>query len=347
VAYNNPAGVIVQDIGAGVGVENQTTNVTIPSSARIIDNATIGLSIGAVLNLAIADGFTVARTLTSLQATGIQFTKQDVVTTAKRPAGIRIGRIGHAGYSGSIFDYPNGTADAPNDGGSIYEIDFTGSPESAYLAPIGSKFVDRTSGQHYIKSTAGTSNTGWVRVMRDNDPTIITPIVENTAGALELFAHVGSNVFVGTDDTTLYWGMGAGGEIRNFSITTYIETQTPTLTITQRTTDNPTHNWSFSGQVPFASATGTNRDGGGFDFLTAVPVSGGVKGSFRIRYNGTTYFEVQGDAIAWFNGTPVTKQTVTGSLSTVVDPAAKAVLTSIIAAFAGASGYNLITDGTM
>jgi hypothetical protein len=183
--------------------------------------------------------------------------------------------------------------------------------------------------------------------MRDNDPTIITPIVENTAGALELFAHVGSNVFVGTDDTTLYWGMGAGGEIRNFSITTYIETQTPTLTITQRTTDNPTHNWSFSGQVPFASATGTNRDGGGFDFLTAVPVSGGVKGSFRIRYNGTTYFEVQGDAIAWFNGTPVTKQTVTGSLSTVVDPAAKAVLTSIIAAFAGASGYNLITDGTM
>ena len=48
-------------------------------------------------------------------------------------------------------------------------------------------------------------------------------------------------------------------------------------------------------------------------------------------------------ALGFFNTGWVGKQTVTGSLSTVVDASAKAVLTSVIAALAA---YGLVTDGT-
>ena len=47
--------------------------------------------------------------------------------------------------------------------------------------------------------------------------------------------------------------------------------------------------------------------------------------------------------LAFFGGGKVTKQSITGALSAVTDPSAKAVLTSIIAAL---TGYNLTTNGT-
>ena len=47
--------------------------------------------------------------------------------------------------------------------------------------------------------------------------------------------------------------------------------------------------------------------------------------------------------LAFFGGGKVTKQSITGALSAVTDPAAKAVLTSIIAAL---TDYNLTTNGT-
>jgi len=49
------------------------------------------------------------------------------------------------------------------------------------------------------------------------------------------------------------------------------------------------------------------------------------------------------DAISFFAADKVSKQTVTGALSAVMDPAAKAVLTSLINALAQ---YGLIEDGT-
>lgn len=49
--------------------------------------------------------------------------------------------------------------------------------------------------------------------------------------------------------------------------------------------------------------------------------------------------------LGFFGNTSVTQQNITGALSSVTDPAAKAVLTSIIHALA-AAGYNLVTDGT-
>lgn len=48
-------------------------------------------------------------------------------------------------------------------------------------------------------------------------------------------------------------------------------------------------------------------------------------------------------SVAFFNGTPATKQSVTGALSTVADAAAKAVLTSIISAL---SSYSFVTNST-
>ena len=47
--------------------------------------------------------------------------------------------------------------------------------------------------------------------------------------------------------------------------------------------------------------------------------------------------------LAFFGGSKTTKKTVTGALSAVTDPNAKAVLTSLIAALAS---YGLITNGT-
>lgn len=49
------------------------------------------------------------------------------------------------------------------------------------------------------------------------------------------------------------------------------------------------------------------------------------------------------DELAFFGGSKVSQQDITGALSAVTDPAAQAVLTSIIAAL---TGYNLTTDGT-
>lgn len=55
-----------------------------------------------------------------------------------------------------------------------------------------------------------------------------------------------------------------------------------------------------------------------------------------------------GDLLTFFlaEATAAAQQTVTGDLSAVTDVNAKAVLTSLIAALAGATGYNLILDGT-
>lgn len=52
---------------------------------------------------------------------------------------------------------------------------------------------------------------------------------------------------------------------------------------------------------------------------------------------------VDGDQLAFFGGSPVSKETITGALSAVTDSNAKAVLTSIIMAL---TGYSLTTNGT-
>lgn len=50
--------------------------------------------------------------------------------------------------------------------------------------------------------------------------------------------------------------------------------------------------------------------------------------------------------LGFFANAKVAQQTVTGALSAITDPNAKAVLTSIIAALAQSDGYGLVMDGT-
>jgi hypothetical protein len=50
--------------------------------------------------------------------------------------------------------------------------------------------------------------------------------------------------------------------------------------------------------------------------------------------------------LAFYGGAKVDQPTIDGDLSSVTDPAAKAVLTSIIAALKASSGVNLAIDGT-
>lgn len=77
---------------------------------------------------------------------------------------------------------------------------------------------------------------------------------------------------------------------------------------------------------------------------------GGFTTSVICETNGTNVYVFVASAnsfLGFFGLSPgAQRRTVTGLLSTVTDPAAKAVLTSIIAALATASGYGLIIDGT-
>lgn len=68
--------------------------------------------------------------------------------------------------------------------------------------------------------------------------------------------------------------------------------------------------------------------------------------SMTLCVNNAALIELRASKLAFFNGTTVTQPAITGALSTVSDAAAKAVLTSIIAALKGTTGVNLVTDGT-
>lgn len=106
------------------------------------------------------------------------------------------------------------------------------------------------------------------------------------------------------------------------------------------------HLWILDGYnatttIQFGNAQQTNIDVHGTaraSVSLTTPTVLGESGSIKIGAGG--------DALAFFAGTARTKQSVTGALSSVTDANAKAVLTSIIAALAAASGYNLVTDAT-
>lgn len=57
-------------------------------------------------------------------------------------------------------------------------------------------------------------------------------------------------------------------------------------------------------------------------------------------------FDTDNGAVGFFNASPVSQPTLTGALSAVTDPAAKAVLQAIVDALSDTSGYGLTVDGT-
>lgn len=98
---------------------------------------------------------------------------------------------------------------------------------------------------------------------------------------------------------------------------------------------------SITGEVDFS----------GDSFVISAPSAdfGSGQVSITIGSSGTDVIQIGsvGDLLGFFgNHSLVAMQSITGSLSTVIDPAAQAVLTSIIAALSTASGYGLVTDAT-
>lgn len=90
-------------------------------------------------------------------------------------------------------------------------------------------------------------------------------------------------------------------------------------------------------QGEFSSSTGSN-------YVTASSGFVGVGGHNPSEAN--IIAGANNSSLGFFGSLGHTKQAVTGALSSVTDANAKAVLTSIIAALASASGYNLVTNST-
>jgi hypothetical protein len=79
-----------------------------------------------------------------------------------------------------------------------------------------------------------------------------------------------------------------------------------------------------------------------------IEILGGPSGDVRIGTRTTSDVWIADDStnLGFFSSTPIAQPTVAGALSAVTDANARAVLTSIIAAFEAASGLGLIVDGT-
>jgi hypothetical protein len=76
----------------------------------------------------------------------------------------------------------------------------------------------------------------------------------------------------------------------------YREDATPVYSQDARTSDAATYVFQLRGQSPFAGATGTNRNSGGFKFEIAPPAAGGTAGAFSVYVNTGTVFSV-GDGL--------------------------------------------------
>jgi hypothetical protein len=94
----------------------------------------------------------------------------------------------------------------------------------------------------------------------------------------------------------------------------------------------------------FLSTTG-GLASAGIGLTTQATDTGGIV----LMDNSTVGVQLQGNAtgkLGMFNKAPVVQPTVAGGLSTVADPSAKAVLTSIIAALSATAGLGAFVDGT-
>lgn len=106
---------------------------------------------------------------------------------------------------------------------------------------------------------------------------------------------------------------------------------------------NPT-DWTLKAQSAFAGSADT---GGYLNFEGGTKDGAGAQGGVRLRDGGGSNRVVVDANGVGFNGQTPALPNITGALSTVTDAAAKAVLTSIIAALKNAAGgTGLVTDGT-
>jgi hypothetical protein len=79
-----------------------------------------------------------------------------------------------------------------------------------------------------------------------------------------------------------------------------------------------------------------------------LELKGGPSGDVHVGVTGTGEVKIAGAGtlLGFFGSGAIGQPTVAGLLSSVTDAAAKAVLTSIIAALASTAGLGLVIDGT-
>lgn len=284
----------------------------------VFDTTANGITTGTVYYV-IASGLTanVFRVSTTFGGSTINITSDgsNVVRPWKRCTGIRIGKFAHWGYTTSHIYHPLGAGDAPTSG--LYDFDSgSGSPEGGYFAPIGSYYWDTANGQAYLKSSAGTLATGWVRIFRTDDATTTSTAsklimrdsnadsfqrnatvslgVNNPVGGIFYSVLAGSTHLFGDSSSNSFAALNATTLTLVCPQQTWAEAVTPTISIAQRTTDAAIHDITIVGQAPYASATGTNRNSGGIVIQTPVPVAGGTAGAITLKTNATDRIAIDG-----------------------------------------------------
>lgn len=107
------------------------------------------------------------------------------------------------------------------------------------------------------------------------------------------------------------------------------------------------------GLPQLAASNGVYLETSGGIWITELYPAGADDRARLANSNDEPVVDVTGDGrLGFFNAesatvaAPVAQPTVTGALSAVVDPAAKAVLTSLLAAVNDLTGVNLVIDGT-
>lgn len=186
-------------------------------------------------------------------------------------------------------------------------------------------------------------------------------IVPDFPGQLAVDLSTG-DLYVSTGIAATDWVAAGGGGGSVSSVTTPDVASGNSDPITIETGNAPAGN---SGSILIKTGDPDAGDGVGGSITLEIGAFGDTPGAIemvnevghkglRFQHDGmnigvdtTSFIGSGGNPIAFYRNTgAVPRQTVDGALSAVTDAAAKAVLTSLIAALAGATGVNLIADGT-
>lgn len=263
--------------------------------------------------------------------------------------------------SGDVLEW-NGEAfvNTPNSGGGVASLSGAGVTESpGILDQNGGMNINDTEGDGFVVATTGelqfTSNS-------ESGIALAAPqsgiILSGSA-----FGFNGNGVKIGQNNNTFLPVQGSGPDFP-YTVVTGVN---DTLTYTPVSTGTPdvftVAPGVYASAAELASAIDAAIDADDATFPANCQALGNVLYCFGPPPGDTitpgptdlmvAVFDTDlltetltTDFIGFMGSNPVEQQTVTGSLSTVVDPAAQAVLTSIIAALKTGTGYGLVIDGT-
>lgn len=156
------------------------------------------------------------------------------------------------------------------------------------VARVGSYLSDATNG-----ATAGgllfyTSTGGALALAATLDASKVLTTVGKMASDAGFDASTATALPIGGTATSITHSLASTLQytLSSAAMTWANNLTTPTYTIAARTTDAATTELRFTGQTPWASATGTNRNPGDIRFTIASPAAGGAEGFFRFTLSG-------------------------------------------------------------